>query len=251
LIFKEAEMNSFLIALQFITVIPVKKELNYSEKNIACSMLYYPLIGTFLGLVLVIINLLGTMFLPNLVRDGLILLFFVILSGGIHLDGLADSFDGLFGGKNKKEVLSIMHDSRIGVYGVLALILVLFLKFILLIELPLAQKNAALIMVPTVSRCAMVLAVFIFPYARREGMGKAYQIYLEKSQVLISVLWTVLVSLFLFFFKGALILAITAAAVWLYGRFFIKKIDGLTGDLYGALNEIMEVLILFMLILFF
>src|SRR6056297_3380509 len=109
-------MNSFLIALQFITIIPVKKQLKYSEKDIAHSMMYYPLIGTILGLVLVLINLIGTQFLPNLVRDSLLLIFFVLLTGGIHLDGLVDSFDGLYGGKNKKEILSIMRDSSVGVY---------------------------------------------------------------------------------------------------------------------------------------
>src|SRR6056297_904945 len=117
-------MNSFLIALQFITVIPVKKDLNYSEKNIARSMLYYPFIGTLIGLILVIVNITGATFLPDLVRDILLLIIFVLLTGGIHFDGLADSFDGLFGGQNKKRILEIMGDSSIGIYGILSVTLV-------------------------------------------------------------------------------------------------------------------------------
>lgn len=244
-------MNSFLIALQFITIIPVKKQLKYSEKDIAHSMLYYPLVGTIIGLVLVLINLIGSQFLPELVRDSLLLIFFVLLTGGIHLDGLADSFDGLFGGKNKKEILSIMKDSSIGVYGVLAVVLFLLFKFTLLRELPIAHRNFILIIVPTISRWAMVMAVYLFPYARKEGFGKAYKLYLKKKHVLGATLWVLLLTLILFFWKGALILGFSFLIIWLIGDFITKKIDGLTGDNYGAINEIMEVVILLLMILFY
>ena len=244
-------MNSFLIALQFITIIPVKKQLKYSEKDIAHSMMYYPLIGTILGLVLVLINLIGTQFLPNLVRDSLLLIFFVLLTGGIHLDGLVDSFDGLYGGKNKKEILSIMRDSSVGVYGVLAVVLLLVFKFTLLRELSLPRRNLILIIVPTISRWAMVMAVYLFPYARKEGYGKAYKLYLKKKHVLVAMLWTLLLTLILFFWKGALILGVSFLTIWFIGNFITKKIDGLTGDNYGSINEIMEVVILLLMILFY
>lgn len=244
-------MNSFLIALQFITIIPVKKQLKYSEKNIANSMLYYPFVGTIIGLVLALINIIGTQFLPELVKNSLLLIFFVLLSGGIHLDGLADSFDGLFGGKNKKEILSIMKDSSIGVYGVLAVVLLLLFKFTLLSELPIARRNFILIIVPTISRWAMVMAVYLFPYARKEGFGKAYKLYLKKKNVLGATLWVLLLTLILFFWKGALILGVSFIIIWLIGNFVTKKINGLTGDNYGAINEIMEVVILLLMILFY
>ncbi|MFO7815447.1 MAG: adenosylcobinamide-GDP ribazoletransferase [Halanaerobiales bacterium] len=244
-------MNSFLIALQFITTIPVKKELKYSEKEIAHSMIYYPLVGSILGLVLVLINLIGSKLLPDLVSSSLLLMFFVLLSGGIHLDGLADSFDGFLGGKNKKEILSIMRDSSIGVYGVLAVFLILIFKFTLLIELPIARKNMILIIVPTISRWAMVLAVYLFPYARKEGFGKAYKLYLKKKHVLAATVWVLLLTLILFFWKGALVLGVSFLIIWLIGEFITRKIDGLTGDNYGAINEIMEVAVLLLMILFY
>jgi len=242
-------MNSFLIALQFITIIPVKKDLNYSEKNIAKSMLYYPLIGTIIGLILVLVNMVGSLLLPDLVRDSLLLIFFVLLSGGIHFDGLADSFDGLFGGNNKKQILEIMGDSSIGVYGILAVVLILILKFTLLTELPMGLKNIVLIIVPTISRCAMVWAVYLFPYAKKEGFGKAFKLYLSKKEAWAAALYTIIITLTLMFLQGIVLLVIAFVGLWLVGTFLIKKIDGLTGDNYGALNEIMEVLVLLVIIL--
>ncbi len=244
-------MNSFLIALQFITTVPIKKELKYSERDIAHSMIYYPVVGTILGLVLVLINIIGTQFLPNLVRDSLLLIFFVLITGGIHLDGLVDSFDGFFGGKNKKEILSIMRDSSIGVYGVLVVVLLLLFKFTLLRELPINRRNIILIIVPTISRWAMVLAVYLFPYARKEGFGKAHKLYLNKKHVLAATIWVLLLTLILFFWKGALVLGVSFLIIWLIGKFVTKKIEGLTGDNYGAINEIMEVVILLLMILFY
>ncbi|HMA60614.1 MAG TPA: adenosylcobinamide-GDP ribazoletransferase [Halanaerobiales bacterium] len=244
-------MNSFLIALQFITIIPVKKELDYREKNIAKSMLYYPLIGTIIGLFLVLVNIIGTIFLPDLVRDSLLLIFFVLFTGGIHFDGLADTFDGLFGGSNKKRILEIMGDSSIGVYGILAVVLVLILKLSLLAELPMSVRNLALITAPTISRCAMVWAVYLFPYAKKEGFGKAFKLYLTRNEAWLTAVYTVIVTLALFLFKGIIILVISALGIWLFGTFIVKKIEGLTGDNYGALNELMEVLVLFLIILLY
>ncbi len=244
-------MNSFLIALQFITIIPVKKELDYREKNIAKSMLYYPLIGTIIGLFLVLVNIIGTIFLPDLVRDSLLLIFFVLFTGGIHFDGLADTFDGLFGGSNKKRILEIMGDSSIGVYGILAVVLVLILKLSLLAELPMSVRNLALITAPTISRCAMVWAVYLFPYAKKEGFGKAFKLYLTRNEAWLTAVYTVIVTLALFLFKGIIILVISALGIWLFGTFIVRKINGLTGDNYGALNELMEVLVLFLIILLY
>jgi len=244
-------MNSFLIALQFITVIPVKKDLNYSEKNIASSMLYYPLIGSIIGLILVVINIVSTYFLPNLVRDSVVLIFFVLLTGGIHFDGLADSFDGLFGGKNKKSILEIMGDSSVGVYGILAVTLILIFKLSLINNLPLGQRNLALIIAPTISRCAMVWAVYLFPYAKKEGFGKAFKLYLTKQEAWLTAIYTLIITFVLFFFKGLIVLIISFVFLYFLGTFVVKKIEGLTGDNYGAINELMEVLVLFLIILLY
>ncbi|MDZ7673267.1 MAG: adenosylcobinamide-GDP ribazoletransferase [Halanaerobiales bacterium] len=237
-------MNTFLIALQFITTLPVKGKLNYSEKNIARSMLYYPLVGTIIGIILVVVNLILSKILPNLVVNILLIISWVALTGGIHLDGLSDSFDGIFGGKDKERILDIMHDSNVGVYGVLAIVLILLLKFTLLTELPIQDKNMLLITVPTISRFAMVLAVYLFPYARKEGFGKAYKLYLKRKHLLVASLWTFLLATVLLFWQGLVLIIVALLSVLLIGKHITNKIEGLTGDNYGAVNEIIEVVIL-------
>ena len=244
-------MNSFLIALQFITTLPIKAKLNYSEKDIASSMLYYPLVGSIIGFILVVSNILLSKFIPEPIVNILLLIIWITLSGGIHLDGLADSFDGLFGGKNKKRILEIMKDSSIGVYGVLALVLIILLKYVLLFELPIQDKNSILIIVPTLSRLAMVLAVYNFPYARKEGFGKAYKLYLKSKHVLFAFLWTIIISITLLFWQSIFLIIIAILSTFLISKYITNKIDGLTGDNYGAINEIIEIVSLLILILLF
>ena len=242
-------MNSFLIALQFITTLPIKANLNYSEKNIASSMVYYPLVGTIIGFILVVFNLLLSKIIPDLLINIILLIIWISLSGGIHLDGLADSFDGLFGGKDKKKILEIMRDSSIGVYGVLALFLILLLKYVLLIELPIQDKNMILMIAPTLSRLSMVLAVYYFPYARKEGFGKTYKLYLKRNHVILAFVWTVIISITLLFWQGIVLIITGLLFSFVISKFITNKIDGLTGDNYGAINEIVEVLTLLIAIL--
>ena len=242
-------MNSFLIALQFITTLPIKANLNYSEKNIASSMVYYPLVGTIIGFILVVFNLLLSKIIPDLLVNIILLIIWISLSGGIHLDGLADSFDGLFGGKDKKKILEIMRDSSIGVYGVLALFLILLLKYVLLIELPIQDKNMILMIAPTLSRLSMVLAVYYFPYARKEGFGKTYKLYLKRNHVILAFVWTVIISITLLFWQGIVLIITGLLFSFVISKFITNKIDGLTGDNYGAINEIVEVLTLLIAIL--
>jgi len=112
-------------------------------------------------------------------------------------------------------------------------------------------RNLALITAPTISRCAMVWAVYLFPYAKKEGFGKAFKLYLTRNEAWLTAVYTVIVTLALFLFKGIIILVISALGIWLFGTFIVKKIEGLTGDNYGALNELMEVLVLFLIILLY
>ncbi|MCF8002068.1 MAG: adenosylcobinamide-GDP ribazoletransferase [Halanaerobiales bacterium] len=244
-------MNSFLIALQFISSIPVKKKLNYSEKKIGQSMLFYPLIGTLIGLLICCINIIIGNFLPSMLKSSILLISFVLISGGLHLDGLADSFDGLFGGKNKENMLKIMADSYIGVYGVIVIVLILLTKFILIDNLPIVHLNYILILVPTISRWSMTVALYLFPYAKKEGFGKAFKLYFKKRQFVVATIWVLLVSISLFLLKGLLVLAISFLVTILIAKYITKKLGGLTGDNYGAINELMEITIMFLFILIY
>ncbi|MBM7557111.1 adenosylcobinamide-GDP ribazoletransferase [Halanaerobacter jeridensis] len=240
-------MNQLLLAVQFITRIPVGKELDYEEDKIAASMAYYPLIGTLLGTVLVLINYVGDIYLPPLVTNALLLTGMVLLTGGLHLDGLMDTCDGVFSGRKKDKILEIMRDSRVGAFGVIAVVILFLLKFSLLVESPSQYKNYILLYMPTISRWAMVYAVYFYPYARKEGLGQAYQ-QLKLRHLLVATSWTLLVAWFLFGLQGVLILLLSWLVTIVVAQLIINKIDALTGDAYGAINELLEVAALLIMI---
>ncbi|OCL26142.1 cobalamin 5'-phosphate synthase [Orenia metallireducens] len=234
-------MNSFLLAVQFITRIPINKELDYSDQALAKSMVYYPLIGTLLGGILYLIDYLASLYFGQWVTNSLLILAMVLLTGGIHLDGLMDSCDGLFSGREKEKMLEIMRDSRVGAFGVIGLVTIFLLKFGLLAEVPSNHKLAILLFFPTISRWSIVYAAFRYPYARKLGMGKVYADNLKLSDLLVVSMWTLLLAVFLFRLKGILIIVFTWLFIRIISKLVIKKIDGLTGDNYGAINELVEV----------
>ncbi|WP_018247671.1 adenosylcobinamide-GDP ribazoletransferase [Orenia marismortui] len=234
-------MNRFLIALQFITRIPIKKELDYNNKDLGSCMLYFPLIGSLLGGSLVLINYLGELYLAPLITNSLLIIGMILLTGGIHLDGLMDTCDGIFSGQNKDRILEIMRDSRVGAFGVIALISVFLLKFSLLVEISNSYKNSVLIYFPTISRWAIVYAALYYPSARKGGLGKTYAQYLKLKHFLLATIWTLAVGIFLFDLQGLIIFLFSWLLTILIIKMIIVKIDGLTGDNYGAINELIEV----------
>ncbi|AGB41638.1 cobalamin 5''-phosphate synthase/cobalamin synthase [Halobacteroides halobius DSM 5150] len=241
-------MNKFLLALQFITRIPVKQELNYDEQAIGASMVYYPVIGNLIGAILVAVNQLGELYFPPLVTNALLIIGMVVLTGGLHLDGLMDTCDGIFSGRDKERILDIMRDSRVGAFGVIGVVLLLLLKFSLLVESPIEYKRLILLYAPTISRWTMVYVAFVYPYPRQEGLGKVYQKHLKLRHFLLATSWTLLVGVFLFEIHGIYILLASWLVTIVLVKVIMDKIDGLTGDNYGAINEVIEVVSLLVMV---
>ncbi len=170
-------MSSFSLAWQFLTILPWRKSSQEcTPQLLGRSMAYYPAIGLLLGLILWAAHWALSLFLPRALGDGLILLVLVILTGALHLDGLADTLDGLAAGKAPEERLRIMKDHRVGTFGAVGLILVLGLKFLALHSLLTQDVGKALLVALTLSRWSMVQLVYRAPYARREGgSGSPFQ----------------------------------------------------------------------------
>src|SRR3989338_5804758 len=138
-------MSSFLFALQFLTIIPVNIR-HIDEKRSAKAVIFFPLVGLFLGLILAAVNNLLLFFkFEGLLINTILVISLAILTGGLHLDGLADTFDALLSRKNKEQMLEIMRDSHIGAMGVLSLISVILLKISLLSTIPLPFKTLSLL----------------------------------------------------------------------------------------------------------
>ncbi|MDD5195130.1 MAG: adenosylcobinamide-GDP ribazoletransferase [Candidatus Omnitrophica bacterium] len=241
-------MNSFLLALQFLTVIPLKIK-HLRERELANALVFFPLIGLLLGLFLSLINELFLLlnFSPLSIQI-ILVLSLASLSGGMHLDGLCDTADAIFSGKTKEEMLIIMRDSRIGAFGALSLISVLLLKIALLSSLK-TSLSLSFILICVLSRWSAVVSIFLFPYARAEGKARVFTEGINLKILILSTFISFVCAFSTFRIQGLLILLIIGGFIYLSGKFISKRIGGITGDTLGATIELAEVGVLFCLCL--
>ncbi len=241
-------MKGFLTALQFLTIIRISKGFDITEGKLGKSMAYFPLVGLLIGLLLVAVRTVFNYILPASLVDILVIVALVILAGAFHLDGFADTIDGLAGGKDKEKTLAIMRDSQIGSFAVVGLILLLILKTFALMEVHPEIKDRTLLIMPVLGRWSTVQLAACFSYARSgHGTALAFTQFAGKKEYIISTLITAVILLGLFRLNGLVILLAIAGLTFLFGLFFKKRIGGVTGDIMGAANEINEVITLLMI----
>jgi adenosylcobinamide-GDP ribazoletransferase len=237
-------VKRFLIALQFLTVLPIKIHSEIAEEDFGGSLLYFPIVGMLIGIVPAeMVLLLG--FLPNHVVGVLVLIISIIITGGIHLDGFADTCDGFCGQWTKEKILEIMRDSRIGTMGVVGIVCLLLLKFALIVSTPQNILWRLLIMMTVFARWSQVYACHISHYAREEGKGKYFVGHSGKTSLFAGSVFTVVLFLLLMGFEGIVLFVFSFACVLLFINYARKKIDGMTGDTIGATSEIAEITVLF------
>jgi adenosylcobinamide-GDP ribazoletransferase len=245
---------SFLAALQFLTSIPVPLKRKLSPEQLGRATTYFPMVGLIIGIILAILNWLLGFILPSAVVNALLIVALVILTGALHLDGFADTCDGLAGHKPVEERWRVMRDSRTGAFGVVGVVLLLLVKYVSLNNVPPEMMTAVLIFMPVVSRWAMVYAIFAFRYARPEGLGTAFKNATRWPQFTIATIFTLAIAAALYplFGISGFLLVI---GVWLiitaFAFYFKYKFAGLTGDTYGAINEVAEVMTLVFAIVIF
>ncbi|UNL95944.1 adenosylcobinamide-GDP ribazoletransferase [Paenibacillus polymyxa] len=284
------ERQAVAAAFQFLTRLPVKAELDFSPELLKRSASYYPLVGVIIGIIVWGIAALTAMVLPPLPCAILTLAVWVWLTGGLHLDGWMDAADALFSYRSRERMLEIMKDSRVGAMGVIACVLLLMLKAALLYTVLVEQNVSGLLLLPMVwSRWFMVHAMKRWPKARNDDGLAARFADMSGGRAGLAVFWAVVVTLGAA--AGQYILAGPATAtegsgnlslagthlqtllsyseslsIWIgfallpllaygVGSFTANRINrrlgGLTGDIYGALNELLEtVLLLFIVILY-
>ncbi|EQM76210.1 adenosylcobinamide-GDP ribazoletransferase [Pseudomonas stutzeri] len=241
-------MQSFLIALQFLTSLPVRLDRMPEPQAVGRSLLYYPLVGLLLGAMLWLV---GAVFenasVPLLAA--LLLTVWVALTGGLHLDGLADSADAWLGGFGDRErTLTIMKDPRSGPLAVVVLVLLLLLKFVALWTLLAADQRLALLLAPLLGRSALLGLFLTTPYVRPGGLGQVLAEQMPRNTSRI-VLGGVVLACLALGSSGWLVLAATVGVGWLSRRAMCRRIGGTTGDTAGALLELVECAVLVVLAL--
>jgi len=236
-------MQPFLIALQFLTCLPVRLRSMPEPQQIGRSLLYYPLVGLLLGALLCLFGIaLGNAAAP--LNAALLLAAWVWLTGALHLDGLADSADAWVGGFGDRErTLAIMKDPRSGPVAVAVLVLLLLVKFVALWTLIEQGNLLALLAVPLLGRGAMLGLFLTTPYVRPGGLGQALAEHMPRLEARFVLALIVLAGM-LMGGSGWTALGIAAAVGVLVRRRLVQRLGGTTGDSAGALLELVECAVL-------
>lgn len=232
-------------ALGFLTVYPLRASDIWTPETLANSMVYYPLAGTLIGAALwCLFILLSTQFAPPIV-NALLLCALVLATGGLHVDGLADTIDGLNGSYNREDTLRIFKDPHVGSMAVIGVVLMIIIKYACLNQLPADAMFPGLILMTTLSRYGMVQLASFSSYARTSGgLGEPFVSGIQKTHFYVALLLTFGLVTTFGGIRGIVIGVLVVMATLGYQAYFRHRLGGITGDVLGANNEINEVLIL-------
>ncbi|NEZ47028.1 adenosylcobinamide-GDP ribazoletransferase [Clostridium niameyense] len=245
-------LNDFLLMIQFFTRIPINKNLDCSKENFKTAAMFLPIVGLIIGMINFAIYILFKDLLPYKIIAIIILLITAMITGGLHLDGLADTFDGFFSLREKNKIMEIMKDSRIGSYGSIALIFDIILKIEILTLLIQKGITISLILLPIVGKNSILFLCLSSKTAKKSGSGNIFIGNMSKTIVLISSLFTLGVSTYFLGIKNALRIILTILiGTYLFYLLCLRKINGLTGDTLGASNEIIELIFLLTMLIIY
>lgn len=230
----------FFIALQFLTRLPspVRREVTVAEMG--RSMRWFPTVGVAVGgLVALVDEGLGSITAPE-VRSMAALALLIAITGALHLDGLMDSCDALFAYTSPERRLQIMRDSRVGSFAIVGAATVLLLKYAAILALSADSRAASFVAMAALSRWSMVYATVCYPAARCTGLGYAYKSAAGRTELSIATATAFLAAL-LAGPAGVGAMLVAWLVIVSVARYTMGKIPGLTGDVYGAISEVVEV----------
>jgi adenosylcobinamide-GDP ribazoletransferase len=231
----------FLRALGFLTILPSPR-LESTPEDLGRSSGWFPFAGALLGSLLAAAHAGLALLLPATAAAAFSAVLWAFLTRGLHLDGLADTFDGIGGGYGRESRLAIMKDSRLGAFGGIAVASALVLKTSLLAGAGRTEGLQALFLAPVLGRWAILFAMRLFPSARPGGMGDLFRKGCTNRCLLLGTVVTVLFATAAGGMTGLLLLALVPLFTLLFSRWLASLLGGLTGDSYGAVCELSEIL---------
>lgn len=240
--------KDILIAFQFLTRIPLP-QVAYDQNRFGRSMRYYPLVGLFIGEILVLAHVFLAKYLPLRIESLFLIGILILITGAFHLDGFSDTVDAFLSSRKRDEMLVIMKDSRIGTMGAVALIVLLLGKYELLNAIIPAKKSLAVLLMPVIGRWSMVVSMYALPYARKEeGLGRPFCESLTWLDLLIATSMTLFLAAVVLKQQAVIFILFCVmlnGILLLYSKW---KIGGITGDVCGFIAEIVEVFVLFLFV---
>ncbi len=232
-------LKKMVLMLQFLTRIPIKINIPAGNEDFGKGLIFAPFIGLVIGAILAVAAYgLGFIF-PQTVVSAMVIVLYIIITGGLHLDGLGDTFDGIFSNRSKERILEIMRDSRVGTNAVLAVASVLLLNFAALSQFNSAYFLKAVLLMPVAGRVGSIVGAAVSGYARQgEGLGKSFIDFCGKKELFWGLLIYTVICLLTFDYKLWIIMLIPPVTAFLTVKYFSGKIGGATGDILGAVCEL-------------
>jgi len=244
-------LSTFGLALTFLTIIPLPSRRPAAAADLAAAMAWFPTVGLVLGGILALAAATLEQRLPPAATAACLVALLAFLTRGLHLDGLADTLDGLGGGRTREDILRIMKDHAVGAFGAVGIAAILLLKYGLLVAVLERRAWECIVIFPVLSRFAVVLLSYVSPYARPEGgLGQAMTTLTTGRTLAWAAASAVLIVGLAGRGAGLLALLLIIALTWGLAAYFRRRLGGVTGDVCGATNEIIEVQAILMLSIF-
>jgi len=247
-------MESIILMLQFFTRIPINYEVNIKEDSFSRGIAYFPIVGLVIG-GLVALAFWGTStLLPGSIAIVIAVLVNVLLTGALHVDGLADTCDGIFSARSMDRMLEIMKDSRIGTNGTVAIFFDLVLKIALLnqINTSLGSKKSIMVIISMTVVAKMMLSLLIYlstENSKGSGLGSLFLSKISCTAIFTAIGLGSIITFLALGKVSIVIILMNVLLVFLYKSFILKRLDVITGDTMGALNEICEVFTLLVFVI--
>ena len=234
-------MNSLRLAISFLTILPVAPR---DVAHVGSARAYFPLVGLALGAILAGLDFAARQALPTPVVGALLVTALLVLTRAFHTEGFLDCCDGLFGGYSPARRLEILRDTHVGAFAVAGGVGLLLLKWSLLSGIPDEVRAGLLTIFPCISRFGMLSTMAAFPYAREQGVGTAFQAGARRWHVVLGLVTAAVAGGVLLGASGLFLLGAAIAVSLALGWWISRMLGGMTGDGYGAVNEVAEVTVL-------
>ncbi len=237
-------MRLLLIAFQFLTIIPLPFTLHCEKEDLGRSSAFFPVVGLAIGGLLLGAHWLLSPWVARPLCDALLITLLALITGALHLDGLADVCDGLAARGSRERFLAIMKDSQVGAIGAVGLVLGILLKWQALAAVPTEIKWQALLLFPALARFGQVLTMTGARHARQDGLGAAFAQGAGVLPLCVAFVTVASTGFYLLGFRGVIALAAVCMCTGAGRMFFQRKLGGLTGDTIGCLSELNEIVAL-------
>jgi adenosylcobinamide-GDP ribazoletransferase len=242
-------IKNFINAVEFLTIFTVSRKHDVTEGDLAKSMIYFPMVGFLIGVILNYSDKALAWIVPPTIANALLLIMLVLITRALHIDGLADTLDGIMGGHDRLSRLEIMKDSRLGTAGALGIVLLLLVKYLCFNNLFDNDKASALLTAPMLGRWSQILMVFKANYGREQGMGSAFVGHLRASGMIASSAVALGLAVFVSGIWAAILIASVAIFTLVCRWYLVRKLGGVTGDAIGAVSELNEALTLLLFVI--